>query len=157
MTAHRKDLHPEQLLHLSDQVNRIATTLARLTSHADASMAPDDSEPVPEIPVRVVTKEIRARRLRSRFFEETLFADPAWDMMLDLFEAELAQRRVAISSLCVAAAVPATTGLRWLNSMTEKGLFIRRNDHMDGRRVYVELAPHTSLALKRYFGAIAAD
>ena len=158
MTAHRNDLHPEHLLDLSNQVSRIATTLARLSSQADPSPAElDDADIVPEIPVKLVTRMIRARRMRSRFFDETLFADPAWDMMLDLFEAELAQRRVAVSSLCVAASVPATTGLRWLKAMTEKGLFIRRSDPMDGRRIYVELAPHTSRALSRYFGAISEE
>ena len=52
---------------------------------------------------------IRARRLRSRFFPDDLFADPAWDMLLDLLQAEIAQLRVPVSSLCIAASVPATT------------------------------------------------
>ena len=84
---------------------------------------------------------IRARRLRARFFAEELFADPAWDMLLDLLQAEIAQLRVPVSSLCIAAAVPATTALRWLKTMTEQGIFVRRADPHDGRRVFVELAP----------------
>src|SRR3712207_8321753 len=44
---------------------------------------------------------IRARRLRSRYFEDGLFADPAWDMLLDLLQAEIAQLRVPVSSLCI--------------------------------------------------------
>jgi hypothetical protein len=42
---------------------------------------------------------------RARFFQEELFADPAWDMLLDLLQAEIAQHRVPVSSLCIAAAV----------------------------------------------------
>jgi len=76
-------------------------------------------------------------------------------MMLELFHAELSQRRVAVSSLCIAAAVPATTALRWLKLMTNKGLFVRRDDPFDGRRIYVELAPDASRTLRAYFAKVA--
>jgi DNA-binding MarR family transcriptional regulator len=89
-----------------------------------------------------------------RYFAEDLFADPAWDMLLDLLQAEIAQLRVPVSSLCIAAAVPATTALRWLKTMVAKGIFIRRADPHDGRRVFVELAPETSQALRRYFAEV---
>jgi DNA-binding MarR family transcriptional regulator len=90
--------------------------------------------------------------LRNRYFPEDLFADPAWDMLLDLLHAEIAQLRVPVSSLCIAAAVPATTALRWLKAMTQQGLFVRRADPHDARRVFVELAPKASEAMRRYFG-----
>ena len=73
-----------------------------------------------------------------------MFADPAWDMLLDLLQAEIAQLRVPVSSLCIAAAVPATTALRWLKTMTDQGIFRRRADPHDGRRVFVELSPEAS-------------
>jgi DNA-binding MarR family transcriptional regulator len=97
---------------------------------------------------------IRARRLRARYFPENLFADPAWDMLLDLLQAEISQLRVPVSSLCIAAAVPATTALRWLKTLVEEGVFVRRADPHDGRRVFVELAPGSSRALRRYFAEV---
>ena len=106
------------------------------------------------MPVETVRSVIRARRLRGRFFPEDMFADPAWDMLLDLLQAEIAQLRVPVSSLCIAAAVPATTALRWLKNMTDQGLFVRRADPHDGRRVFVELAPEASLAMRRYFAEV---
>lgn len=108
----------------------------------------------PQVSGEVVRQVIRARRLRSRFFDEELFADPAWDMLLDLLQAEIAQLRVPVSSLCIAAAVPATTALRWLKTMTDKGIFVRRADPHDGRRVFVELAPDASAAMRRYFAEV---
>jgi DNA-binding MarR family transcriptional regulator len=75
-------------------------------------------------------------------------------MLLDLLQAEIAQLRVPVSSLCIAAAVPATTALRWLKTMVSQGVFIRRSDPHDGRRVFVELAPEASRAMRRYFGEI---
>jgi hypothetical protein len=157
MTAHRKEFDTERLLELSDQVSRIATTLARLSTDPECSSADaqtDEAVADWENLGRAVTAVIQARRLRAHYFDEELFADPAWDMMLDLFRAELCQRRIATSSLCVAAAVPATTALRWIKAMTEKGLFVRHDDPFDGRRVYIELAPEVSEALRRYFAKI---
>ena len=76
-------------------------------------------------------------------------------MLLDLTQAELAQHRVPVSSLCIAAAVPATTALRWIKSMTDSGLFVRRADPHDGRRVFVELSPAASGAMRAYFAELA--
>ena len=73
-------------------------------------------------------------------------------MLLDLLQAEIAHLRVPVSSLCIAAAVPATTALRWLKTMVKQGLFLRRADPHDGRRVFVELArrkPVRSAAISR--------
>ena len=109
---------------------------------------------VPPLSADTVANVIRARRLRGRFFPDELFADPAWDMLLDLLQAEIRQLRVPVSSLCIAAAVPATTALRWLKMLVSQGLFIRRADPHDGRRVFVELAPDTSLAMRRYFAEV---
>jgi DNA-binding MarR family transcriptional regulator len=62
--------------------------------------------------------------------------------------------RVPVSSLCIAAAVPATTALRWLKTMTAQGMLVRSADPHDGRRVFVELAPKASQALRRYFAEV---
>lgn len=146
----------ERLRQLSDEVNRIASTLARLSNERRIAAAEPEAAggAVPQVSVQTVRAVIRARRLRSSYFPADLFADPAWDMMLDLLQAEIAQLRVPVSSVCLAADVPATTALRWLKMMVAKGLFIRHSDPHDGRRVFVELAPRTSEALRRYFGEI---
>lgn len=75
-------------------------------------------------------------------------------MLLDLLQADIAQLRVPVSSLCIAAVVPATTALRWLRSMTDKGIFVRRADPHDGRRVFVELSRDTNLAMRRNFAEV---
>ena len=151
------DQSAERLRQLSDEVSRIASTLARLSTDPGAPARPaqpsNDVE-VPPVSADVVRSVIRARRLRGRFFEEDLFADPAWDMLLDLLQAEIAQLRVPVSSLCIAAAVPATTALRWLKTMTDKGIFVRRADPHDGRRVFVELSGEASVAMRRYFAEV---
>jgi DNA-binding MarR family transcriptional regulator len=145
-----------RLRQLSDEMGRIAATLARLsTGPAGGAVKPSEAKtPAPAVDAETVRAVIRARRMRSRFFSEELFADPGWDMLLDLLQAEIAQLRVPVSSLCIAAAVPATTALRWIKTMTEQGLFVRRADPHDGRRVFVELAPSASDAMRRYFAEV---
>src|SRR3546814_17984132 len=64
---------------------------------------------------------LRFRRLRDRYFAGDLFADPAWDMLLDLYAARSQNSHpVSVSSLCIASSVPATTALRWIKAMEEK-------------------------------------
>lgn len=149
-----RDSSTARLRQLSDEVGRIAATLARLSvgpgETALEKPAPAKSD-APAVSLEAVRQVIRARRLRARYFDEELFADPAWDMLLDLLQAEIAQHRVPVSSLCIAAAVPATTALRWIKTMTDAGLFMRRADPHDGRRVFVELSPKASQAMRQYF------
>ena len=151
------DNNAERLRQLSEEVGRIASTLARLSTGPGVPVRvveqPAAADVIP-LSADTVRSVIRARRLRARYFREELFADPAWDMLLDLLQAEIAQLRVPVSSLCIAAAVPATTALRWLKTMVSEGLFVRRADPHDGRRVFVELAPEASQALRRYFAEV---
>jgi DNA-binding MarR family transcriptional regulator len=146
-----------RLRQLSDEVSRIAATLARLSvgpTVARVERSQNHASEAAPVSLETVRQVIRARRLRARFFDEELLADPAWDMLLDLLQAEIAQHRVPVSSLCIAACVPATTALRWIKTMTDAGLFKRRADPHDGRRVFVELAPTASDAMRRYFAEV---
>ncbi|MEO8453932.1 MAG: MarR family transcriptional regulator [Sphingomicrobium sp.] len=152
------DGNAERLRQLSDEVSRIAATLARLSSGPSPAPRPVEAAPTLDLPPLsedTVRSVIRARRLRGRYFPEEMFADPAWDMLLDLLQAEISQLRVPVSSLCIAAAVPATTALRWLKTLVQQGVFVRRADPHDGRRVFVELAPEASSALRGYFAEVS--
>ena len=94
---------------------------------------------------------IRARRCRNHHFSADLFADPAWDMLLELYAAELGQRRMSVTSLCVGAAVPSTTALRWIATLDRKGLIRKSSDPYDGRRVFVRLSSRGVEAMTAYF------
>ena len=100
---------------------------------------------------RLVRRIIRQRQLRARFFEGDLFADPAWDMLLDLTAARAEHTRVSVTSLCIASGVPPTTALRWIGQMTEAGLLDRVEDETDRRRAFVTLTEKASEAMARYF------
>lgn len=114
--------------------------------------------PRPPLPdPRLIHHIIRQRRLRDHFFEGELFADPAWDMLLDLTAARAEHRRVSVTSLCIAAAVPATTALRWIQQMTDMGLLLRQPDPVDKRRAFITLADDVADAMARYFEELGKD
>jgi len=106
-------------------------------------------------PMGVSAQQIRyilkSRAARASIIGEDLFADPAWDILLDLYAAHLTGETVSVSSACIAANVPYTTALRWTNALEARGLILRQNDPDDGRRTYVSLAPKAILAVEEYF------
>jgi hypothetical protein len=93
---------------------------------------------------------------RTNFFPGGLFADPAWDMLLDLTHARLAGKRVSVSSLCIAAGVPATTALRRIGDLVTSGLATRVKDENDGRRVFVELTEDGFARMGGYLARVHA-
>lgn len=124
----------------------------------DYAAMPRSFEPeertVHRLRAKAVRRMLRQRRMREQYFPADLFADPAWDMLLDLYAARLERQPVSVSSLCIAAAVPATTALRWIKTMTDAGLFVREADPHDGRRIFIGLAEAAFDALARYFEAL---
>jgi hypothetical protein len=145
-----------RLQQLSLEAGRIASALASL-SETEAERERGEERPLDGARVRAI---IRTRRLRDQFLGPELFADPAWDMLLDLMAARLEGQQVAVSSLCIAAAVPPTTALRWIKALTDQGILLRVADPQDGRRIHIELSEGVANALDAYLRAahrITAD
>lgn len=151
---HGIEADAERLRRLSEEVARIAGALAELSASGRSLGHTPRGRPAPDesvLDANAVRGLIRVRRLRDQFFAKELFADPAWDMLLDLMAARLEESRVAVSSLCIAAAVPATTALRWIRTLTEHGLFVRTADPEDGRRIFIELSDAAYDSMSAYF------
>jgi hypothetical protein len=163
------------LLRLTEQVGQIAQRLEKLEGPvppADsafrfesprpgfAAAGADGSErlvraarpPLPD--PRLVRTIIRQRQARARFFGGDLFADPAWDMLLDLTAARAEHTRVSVTSLCIASGVPPTTALRWIGQMIEAGLLARIEDEADRRRAFITLTDKAADAMARYFAEL---
>lgn len=97
----------------------------------------------------------RANDLRANHFDhaENLFADPGWAILLDLYIHQVQGRPVTVSSACIAAKVPPTTGLRWLTRLQDDALIERTSSPSDARVVYVSLSAG---AIERIEGALDA-
>ena len=161
-----RDRESERLKRLNEEVARIADTLAQLTrgEHDEwrsnvrdpglGYRGSGDGGPPPEVTPQEIRLAIRSRRLRGQFFQGELFADPAWDMLLDLFASSLEGRQVSVSSLCIAAAVPPTTALRWIGTLHDAGLFEREADPTDRRRAYIVLSAKGVEGMRAYLAAV---
>jgi len=152
-----------RLHQIADEVARIARALSGATDDTRHTVSDGligyraGSTDFRAAPGQIVRAEdiramIRFRRQREAMFPADMFADPAWDMMLDLMAARIERIKVAVSSLCIAAAVPPTTALRWIRSMTDFGIFVRVADPTDGRRVFIELSDAAASKLLEFLG-----
>lgn len=95
------------------------------------------------------------RRRRTAIFDnDELFGEPAWDILLDLYIANVENKPVSVSSACIGSAAPPTTGLRWLGVLSEQGLIAREHDPEDQRRVLVRLTDKGLAAMDEYFASL---
>jgi hypothetical protein len=102
----------------------------------------------------VARRYLSARRRRSELAPTRLFADPAWDILLDLFAASAEGRRVSVSSACIASGVANSTALRWVGELVREGLVARRRDGRDARRTFLEIDPAVADEVERWLGDV---
>jgi hypothetical protein len=134
---------------LTKTVDLLRSRLARRTRATPAADLP------PGNLGRAVQVEIGNRALRASFFDPDFFCDPPWDMLLDLFLQQSMQKRVCVSSLCVASCAPSTTALRWIRALEDAGLVERSRDPDDGRRIFVRLTAAGYAKIAGYLAAMA--
>jgi predicted transcriptional regulator len=99
----------------------------------------------------------KARRGRAEFFGADLFADPAWDILLELFIAELCGKRTSTTRLCIAAAVPPTTALRYATHLESLGLVSRASCDTDARILLRSITPKGFRLMRDYFHKYCAQ
>ena len=132
--------------------------IARIARAIEPPVALADAPPVPSAPLAfdpaIVRDVLKARRQRDALFAPGTFADPAWDMLLDLTAARGEGKRVAVSSLAIAASVPPTTALRHLKAMIEAGLVARHADPEDGRRAFIDLSDDAFARMRAWVAAL---
>jgi len=102
-----------------------------------------------------VRQFIKDRRERDSIFGRDLFSDPAWDILLEAFASHLGQQRLSVSGLCFASRAPQTTALRWIRILEERGLLVRVQDPMDGRRSWVELSGTAVSGMHAHFATLS--
>jgi DNA-binding MarR family transcriptional regulator len=75
-------------------------------------------------------------------------------MLLDLYAAHLESDDVTVTSLSVAAGVPATTAIRRMNELARHGLIEKSHDPADRRRLIVRLSRKGSESLARFIATL---
>lgn len=83
-----------------------------------------------------------------------LWGEPAWDMLLDLFIATEDGRVVNVTSACIGACVPSTTGLRWIGQLSKARLIWRGVDPFDARKGTLGLTKKAVASMRRYLDRV---
>ena len=95
-------------------------------------------------------KLYEARRGRDRLFEDKLFGEPAWDMLLALYCLPVQGIALTATSLAYSANVAPSTGTRWQKLLLGRGLIKRGPDVSDGRQQLVALTDLGRNLMERY-------
>jgi DNA-binding MarR family transcriptional regulator len=140
------------------QAHHLRRIVEELCTHLDRVTLPQAEECSVNAPMqKQVRAVIRARRAREQYFDALLFADPAWDMLLELFATDLGNQRMSVSGLCAVSAVPATTALRWIRTLEERNLIVRAPDPLDARRTFLTLSRTAYSAMAALFASAGAQ
>jgi hypothetical protein len=156
----REEAIRQRMESVAEQAVNVGATLKQILDSTKEPVTQEGRWHAPATIMAAKAQQVRAviksRRLRERVFGENLFGDPAWDMLLDLYASHLEQKRVSVSSLQIASAVPGTTALRWMTRLENKQLLMRHADPFDARRIFVELSADGVLLMERYWAELWA-
>ena len=106
--------------------------------------------------IAAAKKILISRRSRSQFFDESIFSEPAWDMLLALYITEESEARHSISRLTEFAGAAPTTSLRWIAHLEKMGLVSRVPHPTDLRTAFIEITDDARHALDGYFSRVVA-
>lgn len=146
-----------------DQITNVAQYLLRLSDIPDPAMheAPCfaarktalERHDYESTRLDQVCREQRSRKRRTALFapDGGIFADPAWGILLELYEAELRGKRLNASVLGLEAGIAQSTALRWLALLEKMGLTRRTQDALDKRRYWVALTTRAIRGFDQFF------
>ena len=126
-------LNGSELQALAGLLSKVITTATPLSSGA-----PNRVELVSRAERHYAFRRLR-ERLAATAFGDGLFADPAWDMLLDLYVQTSRGVTVGVSSACYGGIAPPTTALRYLTDLEKRGVVERYNNPTDKRSVNVRM------------------
>lgn len=144
-----------QLSLIHDGVRWIAEQFgSHLSAIAPAALASDFDALKPDIQAGHLRAILAARRERTQHFDGSIFADPAWDILLSLMLARSEGRVESANTLAAATNVPDSTAKRWIRAMTSLGLLVRSDDPLDSRRSLLSLSDETTARMQAYLRAV---
>ncbi|HEX7857682.1 MAG TPA: hypothetical protein VF503_28735 [Sphingobium sp.] len=135
----------------------IATELDRLQGSSSEDRLRSIKETSTSALAMTAEALLRAIDQRAHYLDSSLFSDPAWCILLDLYVHDARQRSVSVSSACIGARVPPTTALRWISLLVERGMIQRTPDAIDARRVYLTLTDDARVRMSAYLLEVSAE
>lgn len=131
-------------------------TVDRKTSHSSEGVESDSvrtlfaapSHPSVAICEDHIVSLIMARRGRDAIFGKDLFSDPAWDILLELYAAHLAERTMFASDLGVSIGTPLPTAVRWISALEDRG-FVKSERELEPGQTAIRLTAEGASRMKR--------
>ena len=162
-----------QLLSIADDLEHRArsgcsdgdTYAAKSTGVIPSNQASDRPEPgTPEVegeqdaiaqgPVRYALRIHLARRLRANHFPASLFAEPAWDMLVSLYVLRMIGRPAPNLAACLTTTPYGPTVMRWGKVLLAEGLVECRPSPGGIREPEYRLSDQGLAAMERYFAEL---
>lgn len=115
------------------------------------------SSPVSSQPSKAstVTMLIAARKARGALFPNNWFSDPAWDILLYLYQARLEGNCLTVGDISAGADIRPTTTIRWIDIIESYSLITRRRCEIDSRRVFIDLSATGYESMNRYLSQVS--
>jgi len=129
---------------LAPALAKLETAVKELADHASQARPADDDTRHEDERCRRTVIDLLDAVDRARHACPLLapLSDPSWKLVLQLYRASLAGRRVSITNLSSVSTLPLTTVLRCLGDLQDKTIAERSHDVHDRRRVFVAITPH---------------
>lgn len=96
---------------------------------------------------KVAKRELKLREVRATLFGRGLSREVAWDMLLVLYAFD---HRLTIGALTKAISAPATTALRWIEFLEDRGMVEKKRHPNDARVQFVTITDQAQRLLELY-------
>lgn len=141
----------EALRQQAKQINDLANSLEQdlgLDGGQVEQTAPAKPSPAELVPV--AQRMFSMRRKREKVLPTKFLGEPAWDLLLHLFERTASDQPVSITKASYAAHVPPTTALRAITMMENEGFLYRTKPKAESRNVQLLLTDNAMDAMCSY-------
>lgn len=146
---------PRPLSYLIDAISELERRIQRLEAALQCEgRIVTECARVSPIEENQVRRVITARRIRNQHLGSDLVADPAWDLLLGAFAAELGGDRIEVPDLCRTTTVPPSTALRWIKKLEADG-WVQLQPSSD-ETCWIEMTPDGLTRLSQLFDAVGA-
>lgn len=132
-----------RLAEMSDEMRRIAANVPAAASRIHTG---DFAE--------IARLLLAQRHSRKRFLPNSLFHEPAWEILLSLYVVHLRGGSLGVKQLVALVDAPVTTSQRWIDQLVHMKLLQRVNDPLDRRRQEISLTDHGAQALENYLRSL---
>lgn len=107
--------------------------------------------------VAAASSLLRGLAKQPDFGAKDVVFNPAWQLLLELFVAQLEGRPVPVTNACLSLGTAQTTALRFLTDLERRSLIASVSDPADGRRRLIRLTPRVEAELRCYLQNAVED